>query len=152
MTKNTHHRALVHLRALCATLALLAAAGCEGPTSPVRMGDLEIAFGAIEFNPIDARAAVTSTAPGRISIGGRIPTGDPCQDLVGESELVGRVLTLRITATQREGGCIAVVAVHPYFAVQHGVAPGSYRVRVEHAYRNTGWANTVVLDTTVVVP
>lgn len=127
-------------------------AGCEGPTSLAQYGNLQVAFGNAEGHPIEPQAGVVSTLPGRVAVGGRIPAGNSCQELRGEAQLVANVLDLRITARQLDTPCRGAVAVYPYLAAREGLVAGSYRVRVEHAYENTGWPNQIVLDTTVVVP
>ncbi|HEX2188065.1 MAG TPA: hypothetical protein VHG51_04170 [Longimicrobiaceae bacterium] len=88
---------------------------------------------------------------GRIVVAGRMETPDPCRRLAGTAERSGSEVTLRVEARREGEACIQVIAAFAYDAEVAGLPPGTYRLRVVHAYPGTGWETQTALEETVQV-
>lgn len=86
---------------------------------------------------------------GRIVVAGRMETPDPCRRLTGTARRAGGEVTLRVEAHREGEGCIQVIAAFAYDAEVAGLPPGTYRLRVVHAYPGTGWDTQTALEETV---
>ncbi|HEX2206886.1 MAG TPA: hypothetical protein VHG93_04335 [Longimicrobium sp.] len=160
------------MRMLSAALALLAA--CAGPsqsaggdppasseqppvTAPVPPADgaqqvrVEIVQGEGSSSAGEQEARAEGGS-GTVVIRGVATTPNPCHQLAGVVEQSGGRVTVRISATvDPEVMCIASIGAIPYTATVRGLAAGTYDLRVEHSYPNTGWDTAAVLETRVTV-
>lgn len=103
-----------------------------------------------------APAAGTGTraeggSAGAVAVQGRMDTPDPCRRLSGTVEAAGGQLTLRVDAAREGDMCTQVIAAFAYDARITGLAPGTYRLRVVHAYPGTGWDARTALEQSVTV-
>ncbi len=102
-----------------------------------------------------APAAETGTRAegeaGAIVVQGRMQTPDPCRRLSGTVEAAGGQVTLRVDAAREGEMCTQVIAAFGYDARITGLAPGTYRLRVVHAYPGTGWDARTALEQSVTV-
>lgn len=98
------------------------------------------------------QGATAEGGSGIVVVRGRATTPNPCHRLAGSVARSGGTVTLRVTATvDPEVMCIASIGEIPYTATLRGLAAGSYDLRVEHVYPNTGWETASVLQTRVTV-
>lgn len=88
---------------------------------------------------------------GTIVVRGRVDTPDPCRRLSGTVEAAGGQVTLRVDAAREGEMCTQVIAAFAYDARITGLAPGTYRLRVVHAYPGTGWDARTALEQSVTV-
>ncbi len=106
--------------------------------------------GAPEAAPVEDGVRAEAAAGG-ITVRGRMETPDPCRRLSGAVEAAGREVTLRVEAAREGEACIQVIAAFAYDAAVTGLAPGTYRLRVVHAYPGTGWEPRTALEQSVTV-
>jgi hypothetical protein len=78
-------------------------------------------------------------------------TPDPCRRLAGSVEAAGSRLTLRVDAVREGEMCAQVIAAFAYEAAVTGLAPGTYTLRVVHAYPGSGWDPQTALEQSVTV-
>jgi hypothetical protein len=98
------------------------------------------------------QSATAEGGAGSVVVRGRATTPNPCHRLAGSVSRSGETVTLRVTATvDPEVMCIASIGEIPYTATIRGLPAGSYDLRVEHLYPNTGWDTAAVLQTRVTV-
>lgn len=98
------------------------------------------------------QGATAEGGSGTVVVRGRATTPNPCHRLAGSVARSGGTVTLRVTATvDPEVMCIASIGEIPYTATIRGLPAGSYELRVEHAYPDTGWETASVLQARVTV-
>ena len=98
------------------------------------------------------QGATATAGERRISIQGTVQTPNPCFKLSGDLQRSGQVLTVQVTGrADPDGMCIQSIGALPYTATVRGVAPGTYTVRVVHAYPDTGWPAATALETQVTI-
>lgn len=152
-----------------APLLLLALAACTaaGPPSAVADGDgsrtggdtVRVQLAARLLEPPGpgapgpaAPAGVSARGEaGKIVVTGRMETPDPCRRLAATARRSGGEVTLRVEAHREGEACIQVIAAFAYDAELPGLPPGTYRLRVVHAYPGTGWDTQTALEETVQV-
>lgn len=101
---------------------------------------------------VGEQGATAEGGSGTVVVRGRATTPNPCHRLAGSVSRSGGTVTLRVTATvDPEVMCIASIGEIPYTATIRGLPAGSYDLRVEHAYPNTGWETASVLQARVTV-
>lgn len=88
---------------------------------------------------------------GSVAVTGRMQTPDPCRRLAGSVEAAGDRLTLRVDAVRQGEMCAQVIAAFAYEAAVTGLAPGTYTLRVVHAYPGSGWDAQTALEQRVTV-
>lgn len=98
------------------------------------------------------QGATAEGGAGTVVVRGRATTPNPCHRLAGSVSRSGGTVTLRVTATvDPEVMCVASIGEIPYTATVRGLPAGTYDLRVEHVYPNTGWDTASVLQTRVTV-
>jgi hypothetical protein len=98
------------------------------------------------------QSATAEGGAGAVVVRGRATTPNPCHRLAGSVSREGGTVTLRVSATvDPEVMCVASIGEIPYTATIRGLPAGSYDLRVEHVYPNTGWDTADVLQTRVTV-
>ncbi|HEU0076766.1 MAG TPA: hypothetical protein VFQ76_03900, partial [Longimicrobiaceae bacterium] len=85
------------------------------------------------------------------AVRGRMETPDPCRRLSGAVEAADGRVTLRVEAVREGDMCAQVLAAFTYDARITGLAPGTYRLRVVHAYPGGGWEPRTELEQSVTV-
>jgi hypothetical protein len=90
-------------------------------------------------------------AAGGLAVRGRMETPDPCRRLSAAVEAAGGELTVRVEAAREGEMCTQVISAFAYDAAVTGLAPGTYRLRVVHAYPGTGWEPRTALEQSVTV-
>ena len=96
--------------------------------------------------PARARAAW-----GGIEVRGTFPTPSDCFQLASAAHRERSVLTLIVEARPAEPPCMDLGGLFSYKATVRGVRPGTYTLRVLHAYREDIWESALALDSTVTV-
>lgn len=154
--------------ALIAILAVAACTGGGGATPPAGSDDasptsgdtVRVEVSARQVEPAPAEGPPAAPAPagttaageaGRIVVHGRIETPDPCRRITAAATRRGAELTLRVEAHREGDVCAQVIAAFAYDAVVQGLAPGTYRLRVLHAYPGSGWDAQTALEESVTV-
>jgi len=127
------------MKRLRSLLILLLPLACSSTTGPADVSHPE--FVAALANTAGAPSNATSpptvhVSPGRIDVDGILPTPTPCYDLTAELGRADRRLTLTVTARDRGGVCIQVLANFAYAAKLDGLESGLYQLTVEHAYED----------------
>ncbi|MEW5928028.1 MAG: hypothetical protein AB1941_11125 [Gemmatimonadota bacterium] len=107
--------------------------------------------GALPAAPVGETGARAEGGAGSVAVRGRMETPDPCRRLAGSVEAAGNRLTLRVDAVREGEMCAQVIAAFAYEAAVIGLAPGTYRLRVVHAYPGTGWDPRTALEQDVTV-
>lgn len=107
--------------------------------------------GAPEAPPAAETGVRAEAAAGGITVRGRMQTPDPCRRLSAAVEAAGSELTVRVEAAREGDMCTQVIAAFAYDAAVTGLAPGTYRLRVVHAYPGTGWEPRTALEQSVTV-
>jgi hypothetical protein len=98
------------------------------------------------------QGATADGGSGTVVVRGRATTPNPCHRLAGSVSRSSGTVTLRVSATvDPEVMCIASIGEIPYTATIRGLPAGSYDLRVEHVYPNTGWDTAQVLQARVTV-
>lgn len=151
---------------LAAVAALSLAAGCAGPqprggadepaVPPQQEGPAAVT---VELTPEppsvpegEEHAAAAEPAAGGIDVRGTLSAPTPCHRLDGEATADGAEVVLRVSATpDPEAMCAQMIASLGYAARIRGVAPGTYSLRVVHAYPGIGWDEHTALETQVAV-
>jgi hypothetical protein len=136
-----------------------AGASAEPPASPGAAPSTGGQQVTLDFQPgqagsaTGAESSATATAgSGQIALRGTMQTPNPCYKLSGALERSGQTLTVRVTGrADPDAMCIQSIGAVPYTGALRGVAPGTYTVRVIHAYPGTGWDTATALDTQVTV-
>lgn len=139
---------------------LLALAACTvngDPASGPGAGDPRVELTARKVEPGQPGAPQEDAGlraeggAGRIVVHGILQTPDPCRQVTGTVEAAGGDVTLRVDAARQGEACIQVISAFAYDATVMGIAPGTYRLRVVHAYPGTGWETETALEQTVTV-
>lgn len=107
--------------------------------------------GAPPAPPAEEAGARAEGGAGSVAVRGRMETPDPCRRLSGSVEAAGNRLTLRVDAVREGEMCAQVIAAFSYEAAVTGVAPGTYTLRVVHAYPGSGWDAQTALEQSVTV-
>jgi len=137
-------------------------AGGPAPGTGSSAGNVQVELSArrLESPRLQEPAAGQAQAPtgvqaageaGRIDVKGHMQTPDPCRRLSGTADTSGREVTLRVNAVREGEMCTQVIADFAYDAAITGLEPGTYRLRVVHAYPGTGWDTQTALDQSVTV-
>ena len=147
-------------------LLLLALAGCStaGGPAPASGGGARVELTSRQVEPGPTLTDPGAGAPpaaeagtraegqaGGIAVQGRMQTPDPCRRLSAAVEAGGGQVTLRVEAVREGDMCAQVLAAFAYDARITGLAPGSYRLRVVHAYPGGGWEPRTELEQSVTV-
>lgn len=107
--------------------------------------------GAPPAAPAEEAGARAEGGAGVVTVRGRMQTPDPCRRLAGSVEAAGSRLTLRVDAVREGEMCAQVIAAFTYEAAVAGLAPGTYTLRVVHAYPGSGWDPQTALEGSVTV-
>ncbi len=91
------------------------------------------------------------SAWGGIEVRGTFPTPSDCFQLASAAHRERSVLTLIVEARPADPTCMDLGGLFSYKATVRGVRPGTYTLRVLHAYREDIWESALALDTTVTV-
>jgi hypothetical protein len=91
------------------------------------------------------------SAWGGIEVRGTFPTPSDCFQLASAAHRERSVLTLIVEARPADPPCMDLGGLFSYKATVRGVRPGTYTLRVLHAYREDVWESALALDTTVTV-
>jgi hypothetical protein len=98
------------------------------------------------INPVRAAGRARS-----VWIGGTFVTPNPCYRLSGNADRRGSVITLTVQARAYRGLCDTAGGAFGYDVLVRRVPPGTYTLRVLHAYQNDVAEPLVALQTTVSV-
>jgi hypothetical protein len=146
------------MRMVLALLVGLAACAQGGASEP-RESRAATSAPKLEFSarqlPAEAEVPQPSArvvgGDGRVTVEGKLSAPDPCRQLSGALEGSGTDLTLRVSVASTGGICAQVIAAFAYHGTIAGLSPGTYRLRVVHAYPGTGWETRTVADERVTV-
>ncbi len=86
---------------------------------------------------------VTGTS---IQVLGTIAASSPCQDIRAEVTRGGRTVRLVVVARTQPVICVGVLGSFAYRAGLGTLPSGRYTIEVVHAYENSGWPTTTVLQ------
>lgn len=150
---------------MAATMAFSLAAGCAGQprggadeaaAPPLQQGPDTVTVELTPAEPSAAageeHAAAAEPAAGGITVRGTLSAPNPCQRLSAEVDADGGEVVLRVLArSDPDAMCAQVIASLGYTAEVRGLAPGTYTLRVVHAYPDSGWDEHTALTTQVAV-
>lgn len=148
-----------------AAVVLISLAACARPASGGAAADDAVPTEAPAGAPtLDFRPGAGSTAgdgeqrasaeggSGSIEIRGSMMTPTPCYRLAGALDASNRSLTVTVTGSaDPDAMCVQAIGAVPYTGTVRGVAPGTYAVRIVHAYTGTGWQPATPFDAQVTV-